>query len=77
MTLELFPREHRNTGGKPHHALKYENIYNGIICIVNCAAEVGMPQSEAPGRRDRIPPIFLPSSDTKKGIHERAEDVLF
>lgn len=68
------PREHRNTGKKPHHALKYEDIHNAITFIVNYAAEVGMPQPEAPrgsDGSDGIPPIFLPSSDTKKGIHER------
>lgn len=56
---------------KAHHALKYEDIHNAITFIVSYAAEVGMPQPEAPRGSDGIPPIFLPSSDTKKGIHER------
>uniref|UniRef100_A0A8W8LM16 Apextrin C-terminal domain-containing protein n=1 Tax=Magallana gigas TaxID=29159 RepID=A0A8W8LM16_MAGGI len=64
------PRENRNTGYKPQHALKYEDIHNAITFIVNYAAAVGMPQSEAPRGRDGVPSIFLPSSDTKKGIHE-------
>lgn len=65
------PCEHRNTGKKPHHALKYEDIHNAITFIVNFAAEEGMPQHEAPRGSEGIPPIFLLSSDTKKGIHER------
>ncbi|XP_062603492.1 uncharacterized protein LOC134282462 [Saccostrea cucullata] len=65
------PREHGNTGKKPTHALKYEDVQNAITFIINYAAEVGMPQPEAPRGSDGIPPIFLPSSDTKKGIHER------
>lgn len=65
------PREHWNTGKKPHHTLKYEDIHNAITFIVNYAAEVGIPQPEAPRGSDGIPPLFLPSSDTKIGIHER------
>lgn len=64
------PRENRNTGYKPQHALKYEDIHDAITFIVNYAAAVGMPQSEATRGRDGVPSIFLPSSDTKKGIHE-------
>ena len=68
------PRVHGNTGKKPLHALKYEDIHNAITFITNYAAEVGKPQPEAPRGSDGIPPIFLPSSETKKGIHQRYVD---
>ena len=42
------PRVHGNTGKKPLHALKYEDIHKAIIFITNYAAEVGKPQPEAP-----------------------------
>jgi hypothetical protein len=65
------PREHGNTGKKPVHALKFGDIQCAILFITNYAAEVGMPQPEAPRGSDGIPPIYLPSSDTKKAIHQR------
>lgn len=36
--------EHKNTGKKPHHALKYEDIHNAVIFIINYTAEIGMPR---------------------------------
>ncbi|XP_048771609.1 uncharacterized protein LOC125677540 [Ostrea edulis] len=65
------PREHGNKGKKPVHALQFEEIQRAILFITNYAAEVGMPQPEAPRGSDGIPPIYLPSSDTKKAIHQR------
>ncbi|XP_062621644.1 uncharacterized protein LOC134283212 [Saccostrea cucullata] len=65
------PREHGNTGKKPSHSLKFEEIRNAVTFILNYAGEVGMPQPEAPRGIDGIPPVYLPSSDTKKDIHKR------
>lgn len=42
---------------------------HAVTFILNYAAEAGMPQPEAQRGSDGIPPIFLPLSDTKKGIH--------
>ena len=71
MANGVVPREHGNKGKRPVHALKFQDIENAVAFIRNYAEEVGMPQPEAPRGSDGIPPIYLPSSDTKKGIHER------
>lgn len=70
---------HGSTGEKTSYALKYEDIHNTITFITNYAADVGMPQPEAPRGSDGIPPIYLPLSETKRvftsatSIHAKAQ----
>lgn len=65
-------RKHGNTGRKkPAKSLKYDEIQNAVTFILIYAGEVGMPQPGATRGSVCIPPVYLPSSDTKKDIHKR------
>ena len=68
-TKGLVARVHGNTGKKPKHALKFDDVKRVLEFIVSYAEIHGMPQPAAPRGRDDIPPIFLHSSVTKKAVH--------
>ncbi|KAJ8313354.1 hypothetical protein KUTeg_009140 [Tegillarca granosa] len=60
------PRTHGNTGKKPRHSLKFNDIKLTVQFISNYADESGLPQPAAPRGRDGVPPVYIPSNMTKK-----------
>ncbi|KAJ8313349.1 hypothetical protein KUTeg_009135 [Tegillarca granosa] len=60
------PRTHGNTGKKPRHSLKFNDIKSTVQFISNYADESGLPQPAAPRGRDGVPPVYIPSNMTKK-----------
>ena len=70
-THGITPRKHGNSGKKPSHSLKYDDIKSAVRFISNFADEFGLPQPAAPRGRDDIPPIYIPSDMTKKSVHEK------
>ena len=65
------PRKHGNTGRKPKHSLKFEDIKMAVQFIDNYSQEFGIPQPAAPRGRDDTAPIFLTASTLKKDVHEK------
>ena len=68
-TNGLVAQVHGNTGKKPKHALKFDDVKRVFEFIVSYADIHGMPQPAAPRGRDDIPPVFFHSSVTKKAVH--------
>ena len=65
------PRTHGNSGRKPKHSLKFDDIKAAIQFVVNYSEQFGIPQPAAPRGRDNDPPIYLPCDTLKKHVHEQ------
>ena len=68
------PRIHGNIGKCPSHGLKFDQVKFVVQYISTFADEFGLTQPDAPRGRDNTPPIYLPSSNTKKYVHEKYID---
>jgi hypothetical protein len=64
------PRVHGNTGRKPHHALKYDDVRYCVDWLIWYASVNGLPMPAAPRGQDGEAPIMLPSALTKKELHQ-------
>ena len=67
----LVPRTHGNSGKRPNHSLKHDEVKYVIQYISNFADEFGSQQPAAPRGRDNTPPIYLPTDNSKKFVHEK------
>jgi hypothetical protein len=65
----ITPRVHGNYGKRPHNALVFVDVKYAVEFLENYAVLQGIPMPAAPRGRDGEPPIFLPSSLTKKKVH--------
>ena len=73
-TQGITPRSHGNKGRKPHHAFSFSDITLMVTFIRNYADEHGLPLPAPERGRDSIPPIYLPSSDTKTSVHKKYQE---
>eukprot|EP00117_Sycon_ciliatum_P049536 scpid43066/ scgid1282/ len=65
----LVPRDHGNTGRRPHNALLYANVKRCVQFINNHAEVNGIPHPAPLRGRDDAPPVFLPATQTYKSVH--------
>ena len=73
-THGVVPRVHGNRGKKPHNAFNFDDIMRMVTFIRNYADEHGMPLPAPEHGRDTLPPIYLPSSDTKMNVHKKYQE---
>ena len=66
----VVPRIQSNAGRKPKNALSFADVQRVVQFLRSFADENGLPQPAAPRGRPDIPPIYLPSSMTKKSVHK-------
>ena len=64
------PRVHGNSGRKPHHALRFEQVRFAVQFVHNHAQRYGIPHPAPLRGRAEDPPVFLPASQNFKAVHK-------
>ncbi|KAK3105662.1 hypothetical protein FSP39_002952 [Pinctada imbricata] len=64
-------RVHGHKGRRAPNSFPFEVIENVVLYIKNHADENGLPMPAAPRGRNEIPPIYLPSYETKTSVHKQ------
>lgn len=66
----IVPRVHGDCGKKPHHAIKYDEVFFCVEWLMWYSDINGLPMPAAPRGKDDDAPVLLPSSLTKKDLHK-------
>ncbi|KAK3106530.1 hypothetical protein FSP39_022025 [Pinctada imbricata] len=64
-------RVHGHKGRRAPNSFPFEVIENVVLYIKNHADENGLSMPTAPRGRNEIPPIYLPSYETKTSVHKQ------
>ncbi|XP_060577599.1 uncharacterized protein LOC132734769 [Ruditapes philippinarum] len=65
------PRIHGNTGRKPSHAVKYEDVRFCVDFLLLYAEINGLTMPAAPRGADEAAPVLLPCNTTKVDLHSK------
>ena len=67
----LVPRQHGNTGRRPHNSLIFNDVKQVVHFLTRHAEIYGIPHPAPLRGRDEMPPVFLPASLTYKILHQK------